>query len=183
MHRPIRYLPLDALSDEQQAAVIRAFADLQSSAWMAGRTDNHIVARFHAESCRKLIAAFGRPRAATGVVVTMVSPNDTIRGRRRVRRDRARARTLRPGARPRDGAGGSEAGDQARGDSAHRPGGKAGSPSAAEKLVEKEDPEYIAHRRAQFDAEIEKWRALGGVEVARLKRRLTSALVDNGETR
>jgi F0F1-type ATP synthase membrane subunit b/b' len=60
--------------------------------------------------------------------------------------------------------------------------GKAGSPSAAEKLVEKEDPEYIAHRRAQFDAEIEKWRALGGVEVARLKRRLTSALVDNGET-
>lgn len=61
--------------------------------------------------------------------------------------------------------------------------GRATSPSAAEKLVEQLDEEYQRHRREQFDAEIERWRALGAVEVARLKRRLTSAIIDDAETR
>jgi hypothetical protein len=60
--------------------------------------------------------------------------------------------------------------------------GAATSASAAEKLVERDD-EYMRHRRTQYDAEVERWRALGGVEVARLKRRLTSAIIDDAETR
>ena len=60
--------------------------------------------------------------------------------------------------------------------------GNATSASAAEKLVEK-DEEYMRHRSAQYEAEIERWRSLGQVEVARLKRRLTSAIIDDAETR
>jgi putative heme iron utilization protein len=60
--------------------------------------------------------------------------------------------------------------------------GAATSASAAEKLVEKCD-EYMRHRSAQYDAEIERWRALAGVEVARLKRSLTAASINDAETR
>jgi putative heme iron utilization protein len=60
--------------------------------------------------------------------------------------------------------------------------GTATSASAAEKLVERDD-EYMRHRGAQYEAEIERWRSLGQVELVRLKRSLTSALVGNGETR
>lgn len=56
------------------------------------------------------------------------------------------------------------------------------SASAAERIVE-QDAEYQQHRAAQFEAEVERWRSLGAVEVARLKRRLTSAIIDDSETR
>lgn len=58
--------------------------------------------------------------------------------------------------------------------------GAATSATAAEKRLEQDD-EYMRHRRAQYDAEIERHRAMGAVEVARLKRRLTAAIIDSGD--
>jgi len=54
--------------------------------------------------------------------------------------------------------------------------GAATSATAAEKIVEA-DPIYAAHRLRQRDAEIEKWGALGGYEVAKLAAQLDVALV------
>jgi putative heme iron utilization protein len=51
------------------------------------------------------------------------------------------------------------------------------SASAAERIVE-QDAEYQRHRASQFEAEVERWRALGQVEVVRLRRRIASATID-----
>jgi hypothetical protein len=45
---------------------------------------------------------------------------------------------------------------------------KATSASAAEKLVE-QDAQYIAHRRLQYGAEIERWDAIGKLKAAELR--------------